>query len=87
MEESKNIPLLDLNDERMKAASDTYVDQTCDICHVQLNTLAGAKKHYLIQHRHPKGYIKCCKLKLPGKMDLINHLNWHINPNIFRYTI
>lgn len=87
MMDTKNIPLLDLNDERMKAAMKTFVDQTCDICHVNLDTLEEAKGHYLNEHNQSKGYFKCCKSKLAYETNLIDHLNWHVNSKIFRYFL
>lgn len=70
----------------MKAAMKKFVDQTCDICHVKLDTLADARTHYLNEHKKPKGYLKCCKSKLIFETSLIDHLNWHVNPKIFRYV-
>lgn len=64
----------------------TFVDQTCEICHVKLDTLADARTHYLNEHQKPKGYFKCCKSKLKFETSLIDHLNWHVNPKIFRYV-
>lgn len=83
--DTKNIPLFDLNDARIKAAMKTFVDRTCDICHVKLDTLTEAQNHYLNEHKNSKGYFKCCESKLAFEQSLIDHLNWHANPNIFRY--
>lgn len=82
----KNIPLLDRNDERMKKASETYVDQTCDICHVQLDSLSVARIHYIVEHKKQLGYFKCCRSKHYCETNLIDHLNWHVNPTIFTYV-
>lgn len=71
----------------MKAAMKAFVDQTCDICHIMLDTLSDARVHYFNEHEKPKGYFKCCKLKHLSESSLIDHLNWHLNPEIFRYVV
>lgn len=79
----KNIPLLDRNDERIQNALETFIDQTCDICHIKLDSLSLARTHYIVEHKKPLGYFKCCKSKHYCETNLIDHLNWHVNPNIF----
>lgn len=56
---------------------------TCDVCSVDLKSLDNAISHYK-EHHKMTGYIKCCRLKFVNHKLLDDHIEWHINPNIFR---
>lgn len=59
-------------------------DTTCDICSADLKSLKRAISHYKIEHQIDDGYIKCCGLKLKREKLIDQHIQWHINPSIFK---
>lgn len=60
-----------------------YFDMMCDLCSYKFNTLSQAKMHYQHLHDKQKGYLKCCNKKFYLKSRIIDHVNWHLNPNVF----
>lgn len=59
-------------------------DLTCDLCETTFQSLMDAKSHYRKEHKNPHGYIKCCKKRLKTRGHLIEHIQWHMNPDIFK---
>lgn len=59
-------------------------DTTCDICSIDLKTLAKAIPHYKNQHDIDDGYIKCCGRKFKQAQMVRDHIKWHNNPSIFK---
>lgn len=59
-------------------------DLTCDSCEATFQSLMDAKSHYRKVHKNPHGYIKCCKRRLKTRGHLIEHIQWHMNPDIFK---
>lgn len=78
------IKLLELSEEQIKKFIDSNFDNTCDICHIKLENLKSASSHYLIEHKTRKGYLKCCDARFRTQSLIIDHINWHINPEIFK---
>lgn len=64
-----------------------FFDMRCEICKTELSTLQHAKHHYLDQHDIPDGYIKCCEMKFRELKNINDHLQYHMNPNIFKYVV
>lgn len=59
-------------------------DMSCDNCEAMFTSFADAKRHYLVEHGEPKGFIKCCNKKMNSLVDIEEHIEWHNNPEIFR---
>lgn len=59
-------------------------DLSCDFCKTTFRSLGEAKRHYRMQHKNPHGYIKCCKQRLKDRGHLIEHIQWHTNPDTFK---
>lgn len=59
-------------------------DTTCDFCHLDLKTLGKAIEHYRDVHDFDEGYVKCCGLKIKRKALVLDHIRWHIKPEIFK---
>lgn len=59
-------------------------DLTCDSCEATFVSLGEARRHYLQAHNIRKGYIKCCKIRLKTRGHIIEHIQWHINPETFK---
>lgn len=59
-------------------------DLTCDFCKTTFESLRVARSHYMVQHGMRDGYIKCCKRRLKIRSHIINHIEWHKNPDAFK---
>lgn len=60
-----------------------YFDNTCDLCSTELKSLRHALPHYKREHKI-EGYVKCCQLKFKSEKLVNDHLQFHINPEIFK---
>lgn len=60
-----------------------YSDMKCDLCDIVLTDLQHAKDHYPAKHGIVNGYLRCCDAKLKKPADIIDHLRYHLNPNMF----
>lgn len=59
---------------------------SCDSCKKTFNSWNEARKHYANEHNNPKGYIKCCGIKLFYRCQVVQHLHRHLNPEKLKYT-
>lgn len=60
-----------------------YFDMQCDFCEHRFLTFLEARAHYREVH-NITGYLKCCGVKIFRRGKLIEHINYHINPNEFQ---
>lgn len=60
-------------------------DMSCDACPTSFDTLDEARNHYAVDHNNPRGYIKCCNVKLIYRCKVVKHLSRHLEPDRFRY--
>lgn len=65
-----------------------FCNMFCDVCitPTQFESFADAIKHYRDCHAM-MGYLVCCNLKIRKRIRLIDHLNKHLNPDVFRYVV
>lgn len=85
--ESESDPI-NLNSAKISAAKRKeifaqYFDNTCDLCSTELKSLRHALPHYKREHKI-EGYVKCCQLKFKSEKLVNDHLQFHINPEIFK---
>lgn len=59
-------------------------DMSCDQCDKIFDTFFTAKRHYLSEHKEPKGYVKCCGMKFKSLLAIDKHIDWHKNPESFK---
>lgn len=61
-----------------------FMDMFCEICKDPFETLLDVAKHYRKKHKKRAIFFKCCKrkLKLPGEVR--EHIQFHLNPDIFK---
>lgn len=59
-------------------------DLSCDFCETIFDSFGEAKRHYKAQHGTPNGYIKCCNRHLITRADVVEHIEWHMNPDAFK---
>ncbi|KAM7349713.1 transcription factor grauzone-like [Cochliomyia hominivorax] len=62
------------------------VDLICDICQSHVETWKGLREHFLLAHTKTP-YIKCCDNFYRKPKTLMEHLEWHKNPDMFKCKI
>lgn len=72
------------DDEQYRKFIIDNFDRNCDQCDVVFTTFHDARRHYRDLHNEKKGYIKCCSIKLNEYWLVIDHINSHLNPKIFK---
>lgn len=64
-----------------------FIALNCQLCSISnLNSFLDVKLHYRRTH-NVKGFVKCCKKKFFRRGTLLDHIEWHANPNCFRCEI
>ncbi len=61
-----------------------YFNMNCDLCDSQLPSYREANKHYKDVHDLEKGYLICCGKKFYRHQHMLQHCEWHINPESFK---
>ncbi|XP_037036606.1 transcription factor grauzone-like [Bradysia coprophila] len=62
-----------------------FFRMNCHLCDEPLSSLTKVSKHFRIKHNMERGYlICCCKKKAKVRKAVIEHVEWHMNPNLFR---
>ncbi|XP_065367654.1 transcription factor grauzone-like isoform X2 [Calliphora vicina] len=56
---------------------------TCCLCHTAMKTFHEMCQHFKIQHKI-RGYVTCCNKKIFRRCYLLDHINFHLNPNYFK---
>ncbi|KAI8124200.1 Transcription factor grauzone [Lucilia cuprina] len=62
------------------------MDLVCDICQTRVETWKELREHFLLAHTKTP-YIKCCDITYRKPRELIEHLEWHKNPDMFKCQI
>lgn len=58
----------------------------CDLCGQPLSGFAELMRHFKNIHNQP-GYLNCCNKKITKKCWMIEHIQVHLNPDIFHCAI
>lgn len=61
-----------------------FFNLSCDECSITFPTFFNLRVHQQSVHNHKAGFVYCCNKKLKGQAQLLEHLNWHLNPDLFR---
>ncbi|XP_031629988.1 zinc finger protein 43-like [Contarinia nasturtii] len=72
--------------EKLFTENRQLFDMNCDFCETKFETLDDARQHYAKVHKNPKGYIKCCNIKLIYPCKVVQHLQRHLEPLKFKCT-
>lgn len=74
--------LFDEEDQKIKE----FFDLTCYQCtpNVSHDTLLEYKMHCKSVHNDPRAAIVCCSRKLTKRYSVLEHLNYHVNPDKFK---
>lgn len=61
-----------------------YFNMSCDLCDTLLLSFRHTNKHYKDVHDVDKGYLICCSKKFYRLQHMLQHCEWHINPDSFK---
>lgn len=61
----------------------SYFDMSCDQCEEIFQSLVDARTHYVSSHNYFNGYVKCCSKRFKTRGHIVDHIQWHQNPNAF----
>lgn len=59
-------------------------DMKCDFCDAVFNAFVEARVHYREYHNDERGYLKCCTSKLRSLATIKDHIESHLNPELFK---
>jgi hypothetical protein len=73
--------------ETLESSIKEYCKMECVQCaNVSFSKWLELKKHYRDEHQIP-GYVFCCNKKFERQVKLLEHIAWHMNPEVFRYIL
>lgn len=78
---NKNIVMRDKFDK----LAPNYIDMVCERCKHPFTRLSEARKHYRLKHKQRNAWVKCCQKKM-DLYDIIEHIQYHLNPEIFKWA-
>ena len=55
-------------------------DIVCELCKTNFETYAALRQHFSSIHKQ-KGYVICCNKKLFNRTRLVDHIQFHLNPD------
>lgn len=62
-----------------------YFKMNCDLCGQHLSSLNVVTAHFSKKHKLERGYLICyCNKKAKMRKSIIEHVQWHMNPNMFQ---
>lgn len=61
-----------------------FFDLRCAECAIAFPTFAKLKFHQKAVHNHKEGFVYCCNKKLNRRAKLVEHMNFHLNPELLR---
>lgn len=59
----------------------TAFDMNCEQCETVFVSFQDAKMHYLTEHNEPRGYLRCCGVKMKSLLIIAEHIDMHNNPD------
>lgn len=70
------------DDERIRE----FFHLKCDKCgdNQLYQSLREIRTHFRSKHSTARGYVMCCKRKFFRRSVLLEHLSWHLNPELFQ---
>lgn len=60
-----------------------HIKLTCNICQKSMDTFRQLLKHSSEEHKE-RGYVICCESKHYDRISLVDHINYHLNPESFK---
>ncbi|KAI8124146.1 Zinc finger protein 208 [Lucilia cuprina] len=59
----------------------------CDLCQENFKDLTLLRKHFISEHPKQKCYVTCCQRKLVQRVQIVEHIRYHLDPNTFKCNI
>lgn len=63
-----------------------YFQMNCELCSENLQSMDDVQTHYKSKHNVSRRFLRCCNKKFNMRKRVIDHVRWHIDPNVFKYT-
>lgn len=82
--EEKTLANEEIDETTIAAVIAKHFKRTCDLCTVELKTLPDAIEHYRSEHQLEQGYLTCCRKIFRRSYLIVDHVRWHLNPNVFK---
>ncbi|KAM7342266.1 transcription factor grauzone-like [Cochliomyia hominivorax] len=60
-----------------------YFKIFCSLCQISLDNFISLRKHFREEH-NKRGFVICCKKKIFTRPILVDHINFHLDPNYFK---
>lgn len=64
-----------------------FFNVECELCKEQFKTFCKLCVHYKQKHSIKNGFVSCCNRKFQKRSELLQHIDWHVNPDAFRCKI
>ncbi|XP_037824139.1 zinc finger protein 208-like [Lucilia sericata] len=71
-------------DEKDKFIAENF-NINCCLCQIAMKTFHEMCQHFKVKHKI-RGYVTCCNKKIFRRCYLLDHINFHLNPNYFKCT-
>ncbi|XP_037939466.1 transcription factor grauzone-like isoform X1 [Teleopsis dalmanni] len=65
---------------------ESFIQLTCDVCKISVESYDALQSHFNLLHNIPP-YVKCCSKTYTKLNRLVEHIEWHQNPEKFKCTI
>lgn len=59
----------------------------CDLCGVATATFTALRRHFWKDHQQRDGYVVCCNKKLSKRYAILDHIDFHADPDVFRCKV
>ncbi|XP_065086603.1 transcription factor grauzone-like [Ochlerotatus camptorhynchus] len=59
----------------------------CDLCGAKAASFKLLRTHFWQEHQRRDGYVVCCNKKLSKRYTILDHINFHANPDVFRCEV
>ncbi|XP_065086637.1 transcription factor grauzone-like [Ochlerotatus camptorhynchus] len=59
----------------------------CDLCGTSAATFTILRSHFWKEHKRRDGYVVCCNKKLSKRYTILDHIDFHANPDVFRCEV
>lgn len=69
--------------EHLENLVPNYMDMVCEVCSHPFESLATAIGHYRRTHNQRGIIVKCCQRRV-DLYDMVEHIQYHLNPDIFK---
>lgn len=72
-----------LEKDKFDKLAPNFMDMECEVCKQPFKKLSEARKHYRVKHKQRNVWMRCCQKRM-DLYDIIEHIQHHLDPEIFR---